>query len=182
MLEWLQTILGEHYTEDADKAVAAEIGKRFVSKADFGAKSEAVKDLTQRLNEANTQIEGFQSMDIEAIKQSAAEWKEKAEQAEKDAAQRIADMQFEHILDGELSGAKAKNAKAVRALLDMEGLKLNDGKIIGLSEQLDKIKAENDYLFEGEAQPPQFTAPPHNTPSGGDDALRAAMGLGQKKD
>lgn len=182
MLEWLQTILGEHYTEDTDKAVAAEIGKRFVSKADFGAKSEAVKDLTQRLNEANAQIEGFQSMDIEAIKQSAAEWKEKAEQAEKDAAQRIADMQFEHILDGELSGAKAKNAKAVRALLDMEGLKLNDGKIIGLSEQLDKIKAENDYLFEGEAQPPQFTAPLHNTPSGDDGALRAAMGLGQKKD
>jgi len=35
MLEWLKTILGEHYTEDINKKISAEIGKNFVSKADF---------------------------------------------------------------------------------------------------------------------------------------------------
>ena len=27
MLEWLKTILGDHYTEDIDKQISAEIGK-----------------------------------------------------------------------------------------------------------------------------------------------------------
>ena len=35
MLEWLKNILGDNYTEDIDKQVSAEIGKGFVSKADF---------------------------------------------------------------------------------------------------------------------------------------------------
>lgn len=36
--DWLKSILGDAYTEDADKAVAAEIGKRFTAKADFEAR------------------------------------------------------------------------------------------------------------------------------------------------
>lgn len=35
MLEWLKTILGDTYTEDIDKKVSEEIGKQFVSRADF---------------------------------------------------------------------------------------------------------------------------------------------------
>ena len=35
MLEWLKTILGDHYTEDIDKQISAEIGKGFVARADF---------------------------------------------------------------------------------------------------------------------------------------------------
>lgn len=41
MLEWLKTILGDMYTEDIDKKVSAEIGKNFVSKADFVSVKEA---------------------------------------------------------------------------------------------------------------------------------------------
>ena len=37
--DWLKTLLGDAYTEDIDKTVATEIGKRFTAKADFEAKS-----------------------------------------------------------------------------------------------------------------------------------------------
>lgn len=42
MLEWLKEILGDGYSEDVDKKVSAEIGKRFVSKGDFDAKNTEV--------------------------------------------------------------------------------------------------------------------------------------------
>ncbi len=39
-------------------------------------------------------------------------------------------IKFNHAIEKALAGAKAKNIKAVKALLDMEGLKLTDEKNI----------------------------------------------------
>ena len=63
-------------------------------------------------------------------------------------------MKFDYALTAALTGAKARNSKAVKALLDMDGLKLNDGKIIGLDEQLSQIKEENSFLFESDEPAP----------------------------
>ena len=113
------------------------------------AKAEA-DTLKKQLDDAGKQIESFKGMDVEGIKKAADDWKAKYEQAQKDAAAQLESVKFEHSLEGALSAAKAKNIKAVRALLNLEGLKLSDDGILGLKEQLEKIKAENDYLFEGE--------------------------------
>ena len=45
MLEWLKNILGDGYTDDIDKRVSSEIGKAFVSKADFNVTNENYKQL-----------------------------------------------------------------------------------------------------------------------------------------
>ena len=56
MLEWLKEILGDGYSEDVDKKVSAEIGKRFVSKNDFDTKNTELKDLKVQLAGANAAI------------------------------------------------------------------------------------------------------------------------------
>jgi hypothetical protein len=110
-----------------------------------------------QLTEANKAIEGFKAMDVEGVKKAADEWKTKAETAQAEAASQVAALKFEHALDGALTGAKAKNAKAVKALLDPSLLKLaEDGSISGLKEQLEKIQTENDYLFESDQQTPKI--------------------------
>ena len=59
-------------------------------------------------------------------------------------------------MENALSGAKAKNGKAVKVLLNMENVKLDsDGKLIGLSEQLDAIKKSDGYLFEAQDADPK---------------------------
>ena len=55
--DWLKTLLGDAYTEDIDKTVATEIGKRFTAKADFEAKSTELKNAKAQLAEANKTIE-----------------------------------------------------------------------------------------------------------------------------
>lgn len=52
MLEWLKEILGDSYTEEIDSKVSAEIGKGFVSRADFNTKNDEVKTLQGQLQTA----------------------------------------------------------------------------------------------------------------------------------
>jgi predicted nucleic acid-binding Zn-ribbon protein len=116
-----------------------------------------------QLTDANKQIEGFKGLDIEGVKKAADDWKAKAEQATADAVKQVAGLKFDHALDGALTGAKARNAKAVRALLQSDALKLqDDGSIMGLKEQLEKIKSENDYLFESDTPTPRIVSGGNN--------------------
>jgi DNA repair exonuclease SbcCD ATPase subunit len=130
------------------------------AKADLAALTTERDGLKKQLTDANAAIEGFKKLDVDSIKAAADEWKTKAEQAQKDAEAQIQALKFDHALDQALAGAKAKNSKAVKALLSMEGLKLNDadGSIVGLKEQLEKIQSENDYLFESDQPAPKIVA------------------------
>ena len=56
-LEWLKTILGDGYTEDIESKIAQEIGKGFVSKADFNAVKTQQKKLEDDLKTRDTQLE-----------------------------------------------------------------------------------------------------------------------------
>lgn len=111
--------------------------------------------LEKQLKDANSAIEGFKKLDVDGIKAAADDYKAKYEQAQKDAAEQVAQLKFEHALDAALATAKAKSPKAVRALLDLDDLKLaDDGTIRHLEDQLAKLKTEQDFLFESDAPPP----------------------------
>ena len=66
-------------------------------------------------------------------------------------------------LDSEIDKAllknKAKNPKAVKALLEMGKVELTDDGVKGLEDQLESLKENDDYLFELE----------NNSSSAGDD-------------
>ena len=133
--------------------------------------------LETQLTDVNKKMESFKDLDVDAIKKEASDWKVAAEKAKTDAQEAIDKIQFDHALDGALSGAKAKSSKAVKALLDMGGLKINNGEIVGLKEQLEKIKTDNDYLFESEEGTPTIVKGTPGASVTGDAAVRTAMGL-----
>ena len=139
-------------TDDATiDAIMAAHGKdieKFKTAAET-AQAEATGLKTQ-LTEAGAAIEGFKKLDIEGVKKSADEWKAKAETTAVEAQKQLASLKFEQALDGSLASAKAKNPRAVKALLDPAALKYNetDGSIVGLKEQL-----ENTSLLTGKRFP-----------------------------
>ena len=139
-----------------DIAVEQKKAEKVIQERDsYKLKAES---LETQVNDANTEIQKFKDMDIDGIKKAADDWKETAEKAKADADKQISQMKFDYALSAALTGAKAKNTKAVKALLDMDGLKFNDndGKIVGLDEQLAQIKTDNDYLFESDEPAPEF--------------------------
>ena len=133
----------------------------------------------EQLAKANKTIEGFKALDIDGVKKAAEEWKAKAEQAEKDAAARIADMEFDGDLKDAIAATKGRNAKAIRALLDVDALKASKNRADDIKAALEVLKKDSGYLFESEETPPPYAGGTGTQKliAGSDAALRAAMGL-----
>lgn len=153
MLDWLKTILGDAYTEEIEKKVSEEIGKNFVSRADFNTQSAEKKALAETVKDRDRQLEELKAStgDIGTLKeQIAALQKENADAAKAHDAE-IKRLRIDTAVDLALSAARAKNVKAVKALLDLEKAELaEDGTVKGLSEQLKKLTEAPDsgFLFE----------------------------------
>jgi len=56
-------------------------------------------------------------------------------------------MQKDYAIDLALHEAGARNTKAVKALLDDKIITISDNGVVGLKEQIETIKTNNDYLF-----------------------------------
>lgn len=121
------------------------------------------ESIKQQLSDANKTIEDFKNMDVDGIKKAADEWKAKFEQAEKDHAAKLADMEFDSLLSGAVSTAKGKNAKAIRALLDVDALKASKNQSDDIKAALEALKKDSGYLFEDDKTPPPYAPGPGKT-------------------
>jgi predicted nucleic acid-binding Zn-ribbon protein len=109
----------------------------------------------EQIDAMTKELEGYKDMDVEAIKASAAEWQQKAEKIEQEMQEKLQTIKFENALEGALKSAKVRNVKAVKPLLNMKGIAMQeDGTLAGLNEQLEKIKESDDYLFEDSDENP----------------------------
>ena len=75
----------------------------------------------------------------------------------------MAQMQLDFAIEKALAAAKAKNAKAVKALLDMEKVKLDGEQLLGLDEQLKELQKSDAYLFGEPGRVGGGTNPPGGT-------------------
>lgn len=73
---------------------------------------------------------------------------------------KLTTIQKTHAIENGVRDAKAKNVKAVMALLDMEKITYTDGKLDGLSTQIETLtKGEDTSFLFGESGSPSGTAP-----------------------
>lgn len=161
MLEWLKTILGDAWTEDIDKKVSEEIGKGFVARADFNTLNAEKKALADTVKDRDKQLETLKAAtgDTEALKQQIATLQADNATAAKAHEAEIKRLKIDTAVDLALSTAKAKNTKAVKALLELDNAELaEDGTVKGLGDQIKKLveSPESGFMFETDKQKPGF--------------------------
>jgi len=106
-----------------------------------------LKDRDEQLEELSTKAKDNEELtaEIEKLKESnkntAAEYQAKLDQ-----------QAFEFKLEKALADAKAKNPKAVKALLNVEEIKLDGDKLLGLEDQLKALQESDAYLFGEDAK------------------------------
>ena len=109
-----------------------------------------IKEHGKQLEELKKAAKGSEELEkkVKELQDNAAASKAKYEK-------QINDIQLNHAIDTALKEAKAKNAKAVRSLLDMNDIVLDDGKVKGLDKQIKKLQEAEDskFLFESAPQP-----------------------------
>ena len=98
-------------------------------------------------NITEEQFKELEKLEAEAFKRGKKESEEAYKKAE-----------TERLLDEEIASSGAKNKKAVKALLELDKITLEEEGLTGLSEQIAALKKSCGYLFDSESKKPQFTA------------------------
>ena len=140
--------------ELAAKAEAAfqEAIKGYIPKARFDEVNNEKKKLESDLRDRDGQLEALKNStgDVEAMKKQIADLQKANADATDAHAAEIKRMKVDSAIEAALTGAKAKNNTAVKALLkDLDKAELaDDGTVKGLAEQIEALRKSDDYLFE----------------------------------
>ncbi|AVK62693.1 hypothetical protein C5Z26_00420 [Lactobacillus sp. CBA3606] len=99
--------------------------------------------------------------DNEGLTKQVTDLQAKYDQDTQSLTTQLAQTKLNGVLESALTGAKARNPRAVRGLLDMDKVKLtDDGKLEGFDDQVAALKESDGYLFDEGKQT-------HYEPNGG---------------
>lgn len=157
-MEWLKELLknagiAEDQVETIVADAAKEAPKHVVPKAVYNDLSTEKKSLETQLSERDTQLTELQKQvkGNEELEKTIKELRDANNLAATKHQEELQSQKIESAIEIALTGAKARNLTAAKALLDREGVTIDkDGNVIGLT---DKVKAlveseETKFMFE----------------------------------
>lgn len=154
-------------TEQVNK-IMAEHGKTVNSLKDEADKAkDKAEELDKQLKDRDTQLEDLskKAKGNEDLLKQISDLQDANKQTAADYQAKLDKQAFDFSLQKALADAKAKNPKAVKALLDTEAIKLDGDKLLGLEEQLKALQESDSYLFGGEEQPSLKGRKPNDDPT-----------------
>lgn len=146
LMEIIKTLFGnealtfEQFSDKLSSADNLKLGNladgRYVDKYKFD-------DISKQLKEANEKYADYDDI------------KQKLSAAEADGEKKLNDYKLQVAIDKALAEAKSADEVSVKANLDMGNIAFgDDGKLTGLSDQLDKLKTDKPFLFKQEKAKP----------------------------
>jgi DNA repair exonuclease SbcCD ATPase subunit len=160
-------------------------GKDIAKEQEKIARIEAERDnYKSQLDTAHEALKKFEGIDVDKLQGEIQKLQKDLQDAETKHQADLADRDFNVLLDSQINALGAKNAKAVKALLDIDALKGSKNQIEDIKKALEAVKTENDYLFGSTEPINNPVRPTGGTPPAGDANLatmRAIMGLPPEK-
>lgn len=102
------------------------------------------------LKDANKQIKSYKEMDIEGIKNSAAEWEEKYNKDTAELNEKLSQQQRDYAMNTYFAGIKFSSESAKRGIIEQfkeQNFELKDGKFIGGDEFIKGLKESDAAAF-----------------------------------
>ncbi|MST73459.1 hypothetical protein FYJ75_00235 [Roseburia sp. MUC/MUC-530-WT-4D] len=141
-------------------------------KADLTAEQEKVKTHEGTIEGLKKDLEEFKDADVSGMKQKIEDLEKDIKAKEADYQQQIADRDFDDVLKDSINAAHGKNAKAIKALLDVETLKASKNQKEDVAAAIKALsEAEDSKMLFGEAEP---------NPTGKGDPIGGVGGTGTK--
>lgn len=164
------------------KAVAGE----YKTTAEHGKVADKLAAMTKRAETAEEALKGFDGIDPAKVNEQLAEAQRKVQEAQEAAQKQLDERDFNDALKAELDGLKFTSGaarKAFEADVRAAGLKLRNGKILGLSDFTDQYKKDDASAFVDEHQEAleknkaRFTAPSGNGGNPGGTTVKDIMAI-----
>ena len=166
-MDWLKEILKKAGIEEGklDSVIGdinKELPKYFIPKDKYNEVAEAKKKLEADIAERDKQLEDLKKAagTSEELKKQIEQLQAENQKAAEEWQAKMAQMQLDFAIEKALAAAKAKNAKAVKALLDLEKVKLDGEQLLGLDDQLKELQKSDAYLFGESGKVGSGTNPP----------------------
>lgn len=158
-------------TEDQADKVVAGFGT-MIPKTRFDEINDAKKLLEKDVADRDTQLEALKKTAgaSEELKAEIEKLQGENATAKAEYESKLQQQAYDFALEKALTDAKAKNPKAVKALLNKEAIKLDGDKLLGLDEQLKTLSESDGYLFASESTTPpaiKGAKPGEGNPQGG---------------
>lgn len=158
-IEAILTELGIEVPADKKENLTKKVSENYITKAEHEkklGKVETDRDTwKEKAETAETTLKGFEGVDLETMQKELADWKQKAQNAEKDAQAKLYERDFADALKTEFEGIKFSSEAAKRAIMAEvkdAGLKLKDGKILGLNDLISQMKEKDASAFVDDEQ------------------------------
>lgn len=163
-------------------AIMAENGKDINAvKSNTTQLETQIENLKNQISERDSQLKGLKesAKDNEGLTNKITELENANKKASEEYENKIAAMQKTHAIESGVRDAKAKNVKAVMALIDADKITFKDGKTEGLTEQLEALSKAEDtsFLFGAGEVPSVIGTNPSNPPANGGNNPPTALTL-----
>lgn len=152
----------------------------------FNEINDKMKSYKSQLEDKTAEVETLSKKvgDSDKLNQEIQTLREANAKAAGEHMAELSRLKKSNAIDGVLRDSKAKNVKAVKALLDMDKITFNDDKLEGLEDQIKALQESDSSKFMFDTTPvyaPKGTEP--GEPSGGNpnktmtfsDAIKAAL-------
>lgn len=137
-----------------------------------------IEDLTTSLSTATDTLKSFEGVDVKELQGKIAQLNADLQAKDSEYQTKLADMEFTTALDSAIGITGARNAKAVKALLDLDALKISKNQQEGIKKALETVRSENDYLFGSDEPIKNPVRDTGNSNVGADNSfMRSVMGL-----
>ena len=173
---------GIEIPEDKKTDFLKAVGENYKTINDWQNQKDKVDDLTTRLKTAEDGLKKFEGVNAEDLQTQIANLTRKLKDQETEYNSKIADRDFHDLVDKSITKHKGVNAKAIKALLDIDTLKGSKNQEADIEKALAELsKAEDSKMLFG-SDPVGKTDPigkvgGGGSPSGNLASMRAIMGL-----
>ncbi|EJE97702.1 phage scaffolding protein [Liquorilactobacillus mali] len=142
---------------DSLEKIMSEVGKDKGISAEKVELQSKIDSLTSQNDDLNSQIKERDGQlstlkksagDNEELKAQIKSLQDENKQAATDYQSKLAEQSKNFKIDSALRDAKARNPKAVKALLDLDKVSVDGDNLVGFKDQLEAVQKDNDFLFE----------------------------------
>ena len=124
----------------------------YIKKDKYDEKQKERDELNKQLKERDEQLNNLKKGygDNEELKQRIAELQKTNEETETKFNKQINEFKLNSAIENAANKTGAKNVKALKSLLNFETIIVSDDGVVGLDEQINKLKETESYLFKNE--------------------------------
>ena len=157
----METILADSgitLTDEQKSSINKAVAENYKTVADYDKQKDKLTNAEDKVKTLTESLDKFKDVNVEELSETVTDLKEQLKKKDDDYASQIADRDFSEIVKDSIAKANGKNAKAIKALLDIDTLKGSKNQKEDIEKAIKELsEAEDSKMLFGEPDPTVIT-------------------------